>query len=109
MVAYYLIQAAYTGGAWGTQIGNPQNVIDRVGPAIQGLGGSVESAFYAFGEYDIIAIVQFPDNVSAGAFSIAASAGGAVSAVKTTPLMTVDDGMEMMRKASGAGYRPPGG
>ena len=76
---------------------------------VEALGGSFQSAFYAFGEYDIIAIVQFPDNVSAGAFSVAASAGGAVRAVQTTPLMTVEEGIEMMRKAGGAGYRPPGG
>ena len=105
---YYLLQAAYTGDAWGNQIKGPQNVIDRVKPAIEGLGGSVESAFYTFGEYDIIAILQFPDNVSAGAFSVAAAAGGGVKAIKTTPLMTVEEGMEMMRKAGGTGYRPPG-
>jgi len=27
---------------------------------------------------------------------------------ETTPLMTAEEGMEMMRKAGGAGYRPPG-
>ena len=108
-MAYYLLQAAYTGDAWGTQIKGPQNVIDRVRPAIEGLGGKIESAFYAFGEYDVIAIVQFPDNVSAGAFSVAGAAGGAIKSIKTTPLMTVEEGMEMMRKAGGAGYRPPGG
>lgn len=106
---HYLLQAAYTGDAWGDQIKGPQNVIDRVRPAIEGLGGKIESAFYAFGDYDLIAIIQFPDNVSAGAFSVAAAAGGAVKSIKTTPLMTVEEGMEMMRKASGAGYRPPGG
>lgn len=108
-MAYYLIQAAYTGESWATQIRNPQNRLDQLRPAIEGLGGSIENAFYAFGEYDILAIVQFPDNASAGAFSVAASAGGAAHSIKTTPLMTIDEGMEMMRKAAGAGYRAPGG
>ena len=106
---HYLLQAAYTGDAWGNQIKSPQNIMDRVGPVIEGLGGRIESAFYAFGEYDVIAIIQMPDNVSAAAFSVAAAAGGGVKAIKTTPLMTVEEGMEMMRKAGGAGYRPPGG
>ena len=61
----------------------------------------------AFGEYDFVLVCQMPNNVSAAAFSMAASAGGAVKAVKTTPLMTIDEAMEAMRKASGAGYRPP--
>ena len=108
-MAYYLIQASYTNESWGAQIRNPQNAVDRLRPAIEGLGGSIESAFYAFGDHDIIAILQFPDNASAGAFSVAASAGGAVKAIKMTPLMTIDEGMEMMTKASGAGYRAPGG
>ena len=104
---YYLLQAGYTGDAWRTQTGSPQNIIDRLTPTVDNLGGTIESVFYAFGEYDVVAIVQFPDNASAGAFSIAAAAGGATSAIKTTPLMTIDEGMEMMRKAGGAGYRPP--
>ena len=106
---HYLLQASYNGEAWGTQIKGPQNDINRVRPAVEALGGTVDCAFYAFGEYDVVAIIQFPDNASAGAFSVAASAGGAVNAIKTTPLMTVEEGMEMMRKAAGAGYRPPGG
>ena len=108
-MAYYLLQVAYTGDAWGAQISNPQNRLEQVRPAVEALGGTFDTAFYAFGEYDIVAIVQFPDNVSAGAFSIAVSAGGAMKAIKTTPLMTVEEGMEMMRKAAGSGYRPPGG
>jgi hypothetical protein len=48
-----------------------------------------------------------PDNVSAAGVSIAAAAGGAVKAIKTTPLMTVQESMEAMRKAGQAGYRPP--
>jgi len=106
---YYLLQAAYTGEAWGTQIGDPQNRLEAIRPVVEGLGGRIESGFFAFGEYDIVLITEFPDNVSAAAFSVAASAGGAAKAIKTTPLMTIEEGMEVMRKAGGSGYRPPGG
>ena len=106
---HYLIQAGYTSEAWATQTRNPQNAIDRLRPAIEGLGGRIESVFYAFGEYDIVAIIQFPDNVSAGAFAVAGAAGGAAKTFKTTPLLTLEEGMEMMRRAAGTGYRPPGG
>ena len=37
------------------------------------------------------------------------SAGGAAKAIKTTPLMTLEEGMELMRKAGASGYRSPGG
>jgi len=72
------------------------------------LGGRIESAYYAFGEYDVVGIMEMPDNVSAAALSLAASAGGAMKAIKTIPLMTIEEGIEAMRKAAGSGYRPPG-
>ena len=43
----------------------------------------------------------------AAAFSLAAAAGGAVKALKTTPLLTIDEGVAALRAAGGAGYQPP--
>jgi uncharacterized protein with GYD domain len=108
---YYLIQAAYTGEAWKAQVKSPQNVVDRIRPAIEAVGGRVdpEKFWYAFGEYDVVGIGDFPDNESAAAFSLAASAGGAAKSIKTTPLMTVKQGMNAMEKAQKAAavYQPP--
>ncbi len=104
----YLVQVTYTSDAWRTQVGNPQNPLNRITSVVENLGGSIESIYYAFGDADIVAIVQFPDNQSAAAFSLAAQAGGAVKSYKTTPLMSIDEGLGAMRKAAGAGYRPPG-
>jgi hypothetical protein len=47
-----------------------------------------------------------PDNVSAAAFAIAIVVGGACHHVKTTPLLSVDEGMTAMKKAGGSGYKP---
>ncbi len=38
---------------------------------------------------------------------MAVSARDAVKTLKTTPLMTMEQGMETMRKVGGAGYTPP--
>jgi uncharacterized protein with GYD domain len=108
LMAHYLIEVAYTGEAWAAQVSNPQNRIEAIRPVIERLGGRIENAYYAFGDYDVVGIIEMPDNVSAAAFSLAASAGGAVKAIKTMPLMTIEEGIEAMRKAAGAGYRPPG-
>ena len=104
---HYLIQASYTSESWSTQLANPQDPTDRLRPAVEGLRGSIKSVFYAFGDYDVIAIVEFPDNESVSAFSQAASAGGAVRSVKTTPLMTIDQGIAAMKLANESMYRPP--
>ena len=104
---HYLLQVAYTPDAWAAQLKNPQNRIEAIRPAVEGLGGRVECAYIAFGEYDVVVVLEMPDNVTVAAFSIAASAGGAVKAIKTTPLMTMEEGIAAMRKAGTAGYRPP--
>ena len=107
-MAYYLVQASYTPEAWATFVQSPEDRRDAIKPVIEKLGGSMHGLWLAFGEYDALAIVELPDNVSAAAFSMAAAARGAIKSFKTTPLMTVEEGMEAMRKAGDAGYRPPG-
>jgi uncharacterized protein with GYD domain len=62
----------------------------------------------AFGEYDLVGLCDFPDNVSAAAFSISVAGKGAVKALHTTPLMSMDESVEAMKKASSSAYRPPG-
>ena len=83
--------------------------MERATPLIEALGGKVENAYYAFGDYDVILIAEMPDDVSMAAGAIAALAGGAVKTMKTTALMIPEDGVEAMRQAGGLEYRPPGG
>jgi len=107
---YYLLQVKYTPEAWAAQLKNPQDPRERIRPLVEGVGVRVEALYYAFGDYDVIALVEAPDNVSVAALSLAVTASGALTAVKTTPLMTVEEGMAAMRKGATAspGYRPPG-
>ena len=105
----YLIQVAYTPDAWAAMVKQPQNRLEAVRPVVEKLGGKFEHAWLAFGEYDIIGVVELPDNTNAAAFAIAAAAGGALKAFKTTPLLSVEEGVEAMHKAQEAGYRPPSG
>jgi uncharacterized protein with GYD domain len=103
-----LFQASYTSEAWEAQVSSPQNRIEVIRPVIERLGGHLESAYLAFGDYDVVVIAEMPDSISAAAFSLATSAGGALKAIKTTPLLTIEEGLEAMKKAAGASYRPQG-
>lgn len=85
---------------------NPQDRGQAVRPAIEKLGGKVERFWLSFGEYDIIGVIDMPSNVSAAAFAMAVSAGGACRTVKTTPLLTTEEGIEAMKQAAGCGYKP---
>ena len=106
-MAKYLFLASYTSDGWAGQVKNPQNRIDTLRPSIERLGGKIDTAFYAFGEYDMMAIVDFPDNVSAAAWAIAGAAGGAIKTAKTVPLMSIEEGIAAIRKAGDIGYQPP--
>jgi uncharacterized protein with GYD domain len=99
-MAHYLLQVAYTSEGWAALVKQPQDRLEAVRPVVARLGGSLDHAWLSFGEYDIVALFQMPDNVSAAAFSMALSAAGAVKAVKTTPLMTFAEGIEAMGKAA---------
>jgi|SRR3990172_3239161 len=70
-----------------------------------GLGGKVESFYYAFGDADVYVITEAPDNVSVAAVSLAVNASGAVSA-KTVVLLTPQE-MDAAAKKS-VEYRAPG-
>ena len=70
-MAKYLILGSYTSTAWAAQVKNPQNRMEVVKPAIERLGGTFDSAYMAFGDHDIVGIVDMPDNVTAAATTTA--------------------------------------
>jgi len=108
ILAKYLFQATYTNEAWAAQLQNPQNRVEILRPIIERLGGRIECAYFAFGESDAVVIFEMPDNVSMAAFSLAAAAGGAVKAVKTTPLMTIEEGSKRCGKPVARGIARQG-
>jgi uncharacterized protein with GYD domain len=103
----YLLQVAYTPEAWASLIADPRDRIGEVRPVVEKLGGKIAHGWFAFGDYDIVAIIEMPSNVEAAAFSVAAAAGGAIRSIKTTPLMSMTEGIEAMKKATKSGYKAP--
>ena len=103
----YMLQASYTAAAWASLVKKPQNRLEVIRRCVENLGGSIEGSWLAFGEHDVVLICKLPDSVSAAALSIAAAAGGALKSAKTTPLLTQEEGLEAMKQAGKAGYRPP--
>jgi len=103
---HYLCQISYTAEGWVALLKKPQDRIEAVRPAIERLGGKVEGAWFAFGESDLIVILDMPDNTSAAAFAMAAAGGGAVKSYKTTPLMSIDEGIDALKQGAQSGYKP---
>ena len=106
-MARYLFQLSYTPEAWAALLKEPHNRIERVAPALEKLGGRFVDTYFTLGDYDLIGIMELPDNVAASAFAMAVIGGGAVKSYRTTPLVSIEEGIEAMRKGAEVGYRPP--
>jgi uncharacterized protein with GYD domain len=102
----YLISASYSAeGLQGLQKDKASGRRHAVTAAIESLGGKVECVYFSLGQDDVYVIADIPDNASAAALGIAASATGLVR-TRTTALMTVDEVDQALAKA--ANYRAPG-
>jgi len=70
-----------------------------------GLGGSLESFYFAFGETDAYVVLDLPDNRTAAAASLAVNAAGGASS-EVVVLLSPED-IDAAAKLS-VDYRPPG-
>ena len=104
---FYLIQASYSAHSSAALLKKPQDRTAAVRPMIERLGGKLHGLWLAFGEYDVVAVAELPDNASAAAISMAIGASGAMSAYRTTPLLTPAEGTEAMTRAGSVGYKAP--
>jgi uncharacterized protein with GYD domain len=103
----FLIDASYTSdGVKGVQSSGGTARVDAVSKAVEGLGGRVESFYFAFGDRDVYTVVDVPDNESAVALAIAVGSSGLVN-IRTTPLLSPEQVDAAAKKS--VSYTPPGG
>ena len=103
----YLIKATYTppAGVQGLLEEGGSGRIEAVKKLCASLKGSLDAMYYAFGETDVYAIVDLPNNAAVAAFSlIVGSSGEAQTTV--VPLLTADE-IDQAAKLN-PNYRPPG-
>jgi uncharacterized protein with GYD domain len=102
----YLIRASYTAeGVRGLLKDGGSSRRAAVDKMIQALGGVAECFYFAFGENDVYAIAQLPDNAAAAAVSLAITASGAVTS-NVVVLLTPEEVDEAAEKT--VAYRAPG-
>jgi uncharacterized protein with GYD domain len=102
----YLIKASYNAnGVKGLiEDGGTQRKL-VVQKMLAGLGGKMESFYYAFGEHDAYIISELPDDISAAAVGLRVNSTGLVS-ISTTVLLSPED-IDAASKKS-INYRAPG-
>ncbi len=102
----YFFQASYTAeGTKGLLKDGGSKRRATVEGMLKGLGGKLESFYYAFGETDVLGVIDVPDNVSIAALSLAVNASGAVN-LRITVLLTPEEIDQATKKS--VRYRPPG-
>ena len=108
-MAKYLVSGGYTAEAWASMIDNPTSRVTAAQKIAEGVGGKLESFYWTFGEDDFIAVFDAPDDVAAGALSVVVGSSGAFRHVRTTKLITAEEGRKLLEKAKTAKavYAPP--
>ena len=104
----YLTKFSYTPETWARLIAKPEDRRKAAQAYIESVGGKLHGFWYAFGTHDGYNLWEAPDDVSMAAVAIAIGAGGALSSIETTVLLTVEETMEALGKAAQIRYRPPG-
>lgn len=108
-MSHFLVRWQFTDASAKALVSKPH---DRTGVAkalIEGFGGKLHGYYLSFGDYDGIAICEFPENTSAAACSMAAASTGGFSRFETTTLLTAKEAEAAMKQAhdTKTAYKPP--
>ena len=102
----YLLQVSYTAdGTKGLLKDGGSKRRAAASTLVESLGGKIDCFYFAFGDTDVVAVVDMPDAASAAAASLAVNATGAVTS-RLTVLLTPEEIDQATRKS--ATYTPPG-
>ena len=102
----YLLQVNYT--AEGLRGLTKEGAAKRTAYVAQfaaSVGATVESFYFALGDYDAYVVMDAPDDIDVTAASLAVGAAG-VASISTVKLLTADQVDAAIAKI--ADYRPPG-
>ncbi len=103
----YLLRLSASSDTWAAMIKDPSNRFEANRPVVESMGGKLEGYYFVVGENEIVELLEMPDDVSMEAITMAILASGAGKSIKTSTLLTAEEAMEAMRRASNVGYRPP--
>jgi uncharacterized protein with GYD domain len=95
-MAFYLHQWSYKDLQTKKMVIEKQDRSEVVRMATAAFGGTLHHFFYCFGQYDGLAITEFPDNEHALACLMTIFGQGRLNYIHTTPLFTAEQGLGAM-------------
>jgi uncharacterized protein with GYD domain len=108
-VAKYLVLFSLTGETIKRFLDKPSDRAAVVRDLAESVGGSLESYYWMFGQYDGAAVFVLPDSHTMAALSLAATSSGAFTRFETHELIDANDLLAIADRAKGIAYQPPGG
>jgi uncharacterized protein with GYD domain len=106
-MAKYLLKVSYSAeGLKGLMKEGGSSRVKAVEHALEGVGATLESFYFAFGSDDVYVIVDGPDHTAAIAMGAAVASSGAIARYETVVLLSPSDVDKAMNV--GVDYQPPG-
>ena len=103
----FMIKGSYsTEGIKGVLKEGGSGRVKAIEQLVSAVGGTLESAYFAFGGSDVYVIADLPDNATAAAIAATVGASGALSSFETVVLLTPAEIDDAVKKT--ISYRPPG-
>jgi uncharacterized protein with GYD domain len=102
MTAFFMLQGRYTQGAIKNLMAKPEDRSKAAASVAKACGGTLLQYYMSLGKYDFMAVMEFPNVEAATACSMAVAAGGHVSDMTTTKLLTPAEAMKAMALANSA-------
>jgi uncharacterized protein with GYD domain len=105
----FMYQAAYSSESLAAQMKDPKDRIEVVRPMFEAVGGKILASGFSFGEYDVVAIYEAPDDTTAASLALAIAATGAAKSAKTTRLLSSQEWIAALKQAQtiSPNYKPP--
>ncbi len=107
-MARYLLQASYTQQGVAGLVSSPEDRSGVIRALAESVGGRVITFDYCFGEFDVVVVLEMPDDTTMTSMVMAVGASGSVTNLRTTVLIPAADGFAAAQKAKELTYRPPG-
>ena len=110
-MVFYLYQRSYSQAAIKAMVANPSDREAAARKLKEAQGGKQHHPFFAFGAYDLICVIDGPDDTFMLAASAAVGSAGTASSSSTVKLITAAHAVAAMTlagKATGA-QNPPHG
>jgi uncharacterized protein with GYD domain len=107
-MAKYLVLFSLSGETISRFVAKPSDRAAVVRRLAESVGGSLESYYWMFGQYDGVGVFELPDSHTMAALSLAATSSGAFTQFETHELIEAGDLAQIAERARAIAYQPPG-